>query len=203
MASTIKKVILSASIALVSFQAQADYIVDTGAPTAILSLFELSHVQQLAVTFETTSSQTITSIEGYFGLNFSNFPTYLSLNLFAGDTPSFYAWKAIGRTTIEMPTTGGWQGAFGLNWFIGPGTYTLVFDPDTYQGTMVNNAPSPLNKEWSYRPNDAVGWVTSDLNLGIRIANSVVTVPTTVPEPENLAMLLAGLGLIGIATRRK
>lgn len=218
MTSTIKKAILAASIALISFQAQADYIVDTGAPTS-KELWELSYVQQFAVTFDITSSQTITSIEGYFGPNQSTFKSYLSFSLFAGDVPSHSAWTALNRATIEMPTTPGWYGgdgptytgwygAYGLNWSIGPGTYTLVLDPIAYQGSlgyqgaMVQNASSPLDREWSYRPNDAVGWVASDLNLGIRIANSVVTIPT-VPEPENLAMLLAGLGLLGIVIHRK
>jgi hypothetical protein len=204
MVPTIKKTILAASIALISFQAQADYIVDTGAPVSTFSGgWALGNIQQLGSTFETSTFQTITSIEGFFGPTFSNYVGYVTVSLYAGEKPDLLSSTALFESSFGITNIEGWHGAFGLDWSIVAGTYSLAFrsaSTSPYEGYMTQNAPKPLDMGWYYVPSDRLGWLKNpDLNIGVRIANNV----TSVPEPENIAMLLAGLGLVSLVASRK
>lgn len=198
MASIIKKTILAASFALISFQAQADYIIDTGTPSGgLIWSWSLGPLQQLGLTFEISSTQTITSIEGYF---LNEYPgESLTISLYAGASPDSTSSTLLYESSANMQVTQGWDGFYGLDWSIGPGTYSLAFIPYSFSGHMPIGAAF-YEKGW-YKVYQTDYWQSSPLNLGFRIA-SYQSNASTVPEPESMTILLAGLGLLSVAVRR-
>jgi hypothetical protein len=100
----------------------------------------------------------------------------------------------------------GWNGLSGLNWAVDSGSYWVGIEIDESYGSMLvapQFVPSPLantafssNGGSSYAYGNASGTGSiSNLGFGLQIQ--------AVPEPETYAMLLVGLGLMGLRARRK
>ena len=74
------------------------------------------------------------------------------------------------------------------------------FDPETHEAfaTFSDSHPNDPNDPSIYDPTKTV-----DLGNYLGAQNGAVNLAAAVPEPETYAMLLAGLGLVGFAVRRR
>ncbi len=96
----------------------------------------------------------------------------------------FGAWPITQRgTTIVVTAIGGGAPLFSFAGTIGTGGLLNSFSPNV----------TSTNGLW-------IEWSNSAFNVGIDNVNFSVS---AVPEPESYALLLAGLGLIGVIQRRK
>ena len=133
----------------------------------------------------------------------------------AGHTYDAYTVRPGGMNLgcFDGGTSGGCADSDANNVYEGFGlVFDYVWDAATYNGIVDANLPNPANLDftmgfggidfnfghYSPDPNDAF-----DGNDIARIHLSATSVTVAVPEPETYAMLLAGLGLVGFAARRR
>jgi len=92
--------------------------------------------------------------------------------------------------TIKLSSTGGWSADAGvyLPWETDPYTLATAVTGNSYSDSSI-----------------ALGYNFGNLGKGkqISIGYDVAISAAPVPEPETYAMLLAGLGLVGVAARRR
>lgn len=136
------------------------------------------------------------------------------------------ALTAVSASATPMVDLGGNTWSFG-NFVTGTGTDTWTFDPIdgfTYDSivatfsvgsshaitgmTLDGNPFTQINSTWLYGApvNDQVHTVLVDFGgTGSSTYNGAVLLqnPLAVPEPETTAMLLAGLGAVGLLSRRR
>jgi len=106
----------------------------------------------------------------------------------AGSTPLFTT------TSYLAPAAAQWVSFGGLDWAVGPGTYALTFEGTPgYDGYMPPGAPAPLSTY--YFNGGGPGWRVDYPTLGIRVA--------AVPELASSVSMLTGLGLTGLALRKR
>jgi hypothetical protein len=90
--------------------------------------------------------------------------------------------------TIKLSSTGGWSADAGVYWPWETNPYTLATAAtgDSYSDSSI-----------------ALGYNFGNLAKGKQISIGYDVTIIAVPEPETYAMLLAGLGLVGVAARRR
>lgn len=96
----------------------------------------------------------------------------------------------------------GWYQTTPLSWNIDAGNYWTVFEVKNGQSFLgALEFPAPLQLTSAILNDYYTTWTNIETagGGGLRIIGEVIT---TVPEPENAAMLMAGLGLLGFAVRR-
>lgn len=184
---------------------QADYIVNTGSGGTASTGTVVDATQFLAGQFTLTDSYIITSVEGWFGPHSEGKLTVVIYDNreFEGTTVELPGSELFTQQfLIDSPSTEdyAWDGAYGLNWALDPGTYWLAFEgrPGVENwgwGWMPGEAPNPLSR-YAVKPN----WPTWEPlygdHLGMRI--------NTVPVPAAIWLFSSGLiCLIGIARRKK
>ncbi|MDP3126696.1 MAG: PEPxxWA-CTERM sorting domain-containing protein, partial [Thiobacillus sp.] len=78
--------------------------------------------------------------------------------------------------------------------------YSGEYDPETHEAfaTFSDSHPNDPGDPAIYDPTRTV-----DLGNYLGAQNGAVNLAAAVPEPETYAMLLAGLGLVGAAVRRR
>ncbi len=175
--------------------AMASFIVDTGTPVATpgSTSWLLAPSQSLAGIFTLSSTTTISSVEGFIQGSGSAgaVSIYVGGSFFAGGPPIFSS----SFTTIGP--AGNWQGVYGRNWVLTPGTYWAAFS-SSGSDSAINTAPNPLT---NYAFTNSGNWFQFPaLNIGIRIADNQTA---AVPEPATWAMLLFGFAGIGTMMRRR
>jgi hypothetical protein len=183
-------------------------IVDTGPGSPTGSLWTLSSSQWLAGEFSVGSAQNITSIEGWIRsviLNSGNYFVALAAdNGPGGNVPGTTLFSTTFATSSALLNTAAWQGAFSLNWAIGPGTYWVIFGTVTggAVGQMPGGAPNPLINEASGgTPSQSGQWGFAPfIDIGVRIEAGAAA---AVSDRGATALLLGGalLGLVALRHR--
>jgi hypothetical protein len=133
----------------------------------------------------------------------------------AGHTYDLYTVRPGGMDLgcFDGGTSGGCNDSEANNVYEGAGlVFDYFWDTAIYNAFTDTNLPNPANLDftkgfggidfnighWSENPNDAF-----DGNDIARIYLTATSVTVAVPEPETYAMMLAGLGLVGFAARRR
>lgn len=211
MASKIKKAILAASIALISSQAHSEIIVDTGPSSGTsYGIYDTSanDFQKFAGKFVLQSGYTITDV--FASLVYYSWATpsaKVNVSIYSNQNNEPSSSLFTDKITVKnLSSNDQWVGLSNISLDLSAGTYWVVFsgikgEPNQV-GWAMYGATNPLSE---YRiMNTANGYPYQWLYLtnetpGLKILGTPLA---TVPEPENLAMLLAGLGLLGVAVRR-
>jgi len=187
---------------LVSGVAQASVftgvIVDTGPGSVSGPQWALSSNQGLSGEFSVYIPVKVTDVQGW--INGGNGTATAAIYMVGIDKPGTELYSA----AFTADAASDWDGASGLNWLLGPGTYWVAFEVRSGQ-TLIGNMPSPSgsplgNEAYSsaagtYFPYDA-------LQLGVRIFGEEQT-QTQVPEPMSLALFGLGLGGLAVTRRRR
>lgn len=207
----IKKVILAASIAFTSLNSYSAVIIDTGMSTgSAATIFETSadNFQKLAGKFVLETGFNVTDILASLSyLNYAKPTASLNISVFSdlNNTPQNTLFS--GQVTLNSSGYDSWVGLNNISLDLDAGSYWIVFSGIKGEsqniGWSMYGATNPLP---SYKMMNGLNgypyqWLNmgSDQSPGLRILGTPLA---TVPEPENLAMLYAGLGLVGIAARR-
>lgn len=168
----------------------AQTIVDTGEAQQYGGYY-LDGSQSLAGKFTLASTTTIGSVEGWIGGDIS---ANVTVSIFSDSgVPGTALFSDTLSTTIGI---GAWQGVFGENWTLGPGTYWATFSSSDYSSFMGAGAPNPLS-DYAFTSNGA--WFEqAGLNFGVRIEGAAPA-----PEPACWALMLSGFGMVGGALRSR
>jgi hypothetical protein len=166
--------------------------------------------QFLAARFTVATPDTISSVQGWMNWAYGGGMTFSVETDFQG-LPGARLYSVsvlLPATVLNVPD---WRGTGGLNWQLQTGDYWLVFEDMRRDGSgsMPGGAPSPL-AGYASSPGVVPGdeWMHANtLNFGVRI-NTTPAPPTlpplnAVPEPAVAWTLLAGLLVLGRATRRR
>lgn len=94
----------------------------------------------------------------------------------------------------------GWNGVSNLNWSVAAGNYWVALEVNDFSNFVATQgAPNPLLHTAYTDGSQNNGYFSYDgLSFGVQ-----VDAVAAVPEPETYAMMLAGLGLLGLMARRK
>jgi hypothetical protein len=180
----------------VSVFAQSAVVVDTGTPSEPLG-YALTNTQYFAGEFSLAQNLVLDSIEGYFGTK--NGSVAISVHADGGDIPGSVLFFSTLATTAGDTA---WNGLSGLGWSLAAGTYWVSFAPNfvtTGNGgdvSMPGFAPNPLAHYAISSGNNT--WNSIGYDVGVRIETAAA-----VPEPS--ALLMYGVGIIGMGfiARRK
>jgi hypothetical protein len=197
--NTLKKQLVALAGALILSTAAtttfAAWAIDTGTPTGSTE-YTLDGTDFWAGQVTLQSGQ-IHAIEAYVN-DFGGGGSF-TIALY-GDKPTTHlpgtfmnSWVATFNTTSGQY---GWNGVSGLTYDVVGGTYWIALEvPDAgFNGLVLNGAPNPLAK-YAFNDGGFLGYQAINDSFGLRV--------DAVPEPETYAMLLAGLGLLGFAARRR
>lgn len=175
--------------------ANAAMVVDTGTPDNTSSLLSVNSAQYIAGQVSFAQSLTIDRIQVYLQAD---------LGTGAGDTFSISLYSDQGNqvgTLIDGDTTlasfgaDGWNGVSNLNWSVGAGTYWVAIEEqqDGINFIVPGQVTQPLLHTAFF---DGASYQTTSTPLAFGLTVSAV------PEADSYAMLLTGLGLLGVARRR-
>lgn len=183
-------------------EAQSAYIVDTGTPPAGTPANSIFNLQSVAGQFTVAASYVVTSVEGYlYDTRVSDVPLTIALHGPNGNVPGTVLYEA----SFNPGTVVSWQGVFGLDWAIAPGTYWVSFSSDDVNGAGLHRgAPSPLDE---YGVSNQTGWRNlgpngwDHLALAIRIAGDEIA--PSLPLPGTLPLLAVALAGVAAVRRRR
>jgi hypothetical protein len=187
---------LTTFLLIVSAQSHASLIVNTGPGVEGSGVggLALTSTNSLAGQFTIDQDWKINSVEGWINA-FQNSPTTATVGIYSdgGDVPGSELYSAAFESIPGNYTY--WQGATGLDWLIGAGTYWITFEVlagQTMSGAVVGGAPSPLDETAYYSASNGA-WVNYPSTMGMRI--DATSVPG-IPLPATIA--LVGLGLVAL-----
>jgi hypothetical protein len=177
---------------------QAATVVDTGTPTGAGLPLVFDASDWVAARIDVARQTTIDSIAGHLlgGSAGESFDISLYTGFAAPDQPLYTATAAYGSSE--------WSGASNLAWSVGPGSYWIEFELQPGQTLGSGSLTGALFDVGVAHPVTTA--TTSDWGFTYDAsAQSIGLQVTSVPEPAQQAMLLAGLMLLttlGLARRR-
>lgn len=205
---------VSGMVFMSSGQAQAVYVVDTGTPVGPRqwSLYNettlIGAYQSLAGQFALSEMYTLNSLEGYLRTNVGVVAGPIDAVLYGDAAGNINTSDELFRQSFLIPAQIGgvtdiWTGVFGIDQDLGAGTYWLAFEVQdgSVGSSMLEGAPSPLSK-YAFSNSATFGYEEFALGFGARIdADANNQDSHAVPEPVSMALF--GIGLAGVAVRRK
>jgi len=177
---------------------------------ALLAGASLGAMANTTITFDDLVSDTdgIEIADGYAGLNWDNFYVLNGTDYGAGyaagvvsgsnvalnwyDHPASFS-NGAGFNLVSLYVTKAWYS--GVTHIEGYSGSSLVYSADVTSSTT---SPTFVSLNWV----NVTNVVISDGDASYHSAIDNITI-AAVPEPETYAMLLAGLGLVGVAARRR
>lgn len=204
------KICSLAGIALLAMtigqQAQADVLIDTGAPNMTGFPLILDGNNWLAAEFTITNDWQINAINAYMTSDGNQASTTFNISIYDNSTqnlPDMNSQEFSQQATYG--TTDGWNGVSGINNLIlHTGSYWVAFEVDT-TGTNPLQATMPV---FVANPMQAVAWGPynygyhaasgNDYNFGVQI-NGV----STVPVPPSALLFVSGLFAASRLGKRK
>lgn len=189
-------------------QAQAALVVDTGTPVPVANGYPLAvdGNDWLAGQVNFNQALVINSIKAYLndqgniGSGYAGDTFTIALYSDAANAPGALIASATGHFTTASGDSG-WNGASNLHWAVGPGTYWAAVEigaADTFVGEAPVTAPNPLAR-YAFNSGGYAGYqVFSGYAAGLQIDAT-----PAVPEPASFAMILAGLGVLGLLVNRR
>lgn len=186
-----KYLTIAGSLALMfAVNANAAFVVDTGTPDNKGFPYLLNHNQSLIGQVTFNQSLTLNSIEAYILTDGSDSGATFAISLYSDNA------NTVGDLIKSKSATylaDGWNGASALNWSVDAGTYWIgIEEPDFENFTATQKVANPLAKTGF---SDAGNYTYSLIAFGLRV--------DAVPETDTYAMLLAGLGFMGLVARRR
>ncbi len=183
--------------------AQADVLVDTGAPSLTGFPLVLNSGEWWAGEFTTTQEEEITGINGYILADAGNpdnasFTISIYGNTTTGNAPDLTNPLFSQQATY---TADGWNGLSGLTQVLDPGSYWVAFEvnsSNSLQGLLPVSVANAMQAVAWNDPTTTGGYnaITGNAyNFGVQI--------NAVPVPASVWLFAsAGLGLLGFGKRR-
>jgi hypothetical protein len=200
---TMKQALVLAGL-LASFGAQADLLVDTGAPTSAIAPYVLDSSNRYAGKLGFAQDMALDSISTYL-VGVAAGETF-TVSLYADDGgPGLGEWLSSSTATIASSSSG-WSGAGGLGWTVVAGNYWVGIEvgatdtagADSFSGALLTRGvPTPLlQTAFSSGANYLVTATPLDFALQVQGVRAV-------PEPAMWALWLAGAAGVAGAVRRR
>jgi hypothetical protein len=206
--------LVSLILTISAVTAQADVVYDGGSPLHETGYFADTDYYWTETATKNLISSTIT-FDGmnWWGANQGNNETtsIFTFSIYdgSGSTPgALIASTMFSNFTADyISHLGGYYDEYAYSGKFNIGAITLA--PGTYFFSLSNNDVEPLNA-WSWQQTtlglsggvsytkEGGYWLITEANLAFQLTNS----PAVVPEPENYALMILGLGLINAFIRR-
>ena len=184
-------------LAATASQAHAALAIDTGTPTDTSAPLALDGTDWIAGEINFAQASQIQSINAYvndMGTGGSFTVALYSESASALPDALVNSWTA---NFTAASNSWSWTGVSNLNQAVAAGKYWLALEvqgSDSFSGAAAMAPTTPLAK-YAFNAGGFQGYQAMPQSFGLQVA--------AVPEPEQLALMLAGLGLIGASLRRK
>ena len=189
--------VVLALLAASASQANAAVSIDTGTPTDFSSPLALDGTDWLAGEISFAQASQIQSINAY--VNDLGAGGSFTISLYSESTAKLpdalvNSWTA---NFTAANNSWAWTGVSNLAQNVAAGNYWVALEvqgSDSFSGSAAQSPANPLAK-YAFNDGGFQGYQAMPQSFGLQVA--------AVPEPEQLALMLAGLGLLGATLRRK
>ncbi|WP_342616648.1 PEP-CTERM sorting domain-containing protein [Rhodoferax sp. GW822-FHT02A01] len=180
--------------------AHAELAVNTGTPDNTGSQIAVDSADWLAGQVTFNQAYQVNSISAYLDQLFPGGNDF-SITLYSNTSANKVGSQLYSSTATFTGT--GWNGASNLNWTVDSGTYWIGLEVSDTQGSnlvapqIATGTPLTRTAITSGNGYDSHQSGASAYQFGLRVDVAPV------PEPTSVAMLLAGIGLIGVALKKR